>query len=531
MILNARHVPQFDDLTAYIDEPGRSRPLFMLTDGDRFCGIKGQIGNDSSCTRQGFGKNGYNKIITFSWANIAGISSRAGVLIDTVEREAEIEITGINHQGEGVGRLEGMVVFVPGTVPGERVSVRLIDVRRGYARGRLLKNQTSSAERVALGCTLADSCGGCTLQHIAYPAQLRLKTELVRQTLARTGGIFNVPLRETIGMTDPWHYRNNVQFKVQRDAGRVVLGFYVRESHSIAKDDTEEAGTCLLAHRELNRVAAAVQILFDEQYPDAPLPGEIALRRGSTGEIMVILNWPTDTAKVNSSPGRYHAMAKKIISITGVVSVTEHIRPRGKRPGGRYLTLAGRDYIVDELDGLKFRISAPSFYQINPAQTAVLYRKALEYCSLQGGEEIADAYCGVGTIALYAARRAKEARGYEVVRRAVEDSRSNAALNSIQNTRFYAGAVEKVLPEHVSAGYRPDVVILDPPRAGCQHEALQAVAQSGARRVVYVSCDPATLARDIARLGPLGYRVADIQPVDMFPHTAHVECVALIERK
>ncbi|KJS11510.1 MAG: hypothetical protein JL56_11345 [Desulfotomaculum sp. BICA1-6] len=446
-----------------------------------------------------------------------------------MDREAEIEITGINHQGEGVGRLEGMVIFVPGTVPGERVSVRLTEVRRSYARGRLLKNLAPSNERVAPGCTLAANCGGCALQHMAYPAQLRLKTELVRQTLARTGSLPNAPLRDTIGMAVPWHYRNNVQFKVRREAGKVELGFYARESHSIVKAGDEE-GICLLAHRELNRVAAVVQILLGELDHGVPLPGEVALRRGSTGEMMVILTGDTNTAQVNRGPSRYHSIAKKVISIPGVVTVAEHIRPRGKKPGGRYITLAGRDYIIDELDGLKFRISAPSFYQVNPVQTVVLYRKTLEYCSLQGDEVIADAYSGVGTITLYIARHAKDLRGYEVLRGAVEDARANAALNGIKNARFYAGAVEKVLPEQVAAGYRPDVVVLDPPRAGCQSEVLQAAAQSGARRVVYVSCDPATLARDIARLGPLGYQVADIQPVDMFPHTAHVECVALMER-
>ena len=448
-----------------------------------------------------------------------------------MDREVVIEITGINHQGEGVGRLEGMVVFVPGTVPGERVSVGLTDVRRSYARGKLLNNQAPSAERVTPGCTLAENCGGCALQHMAYPAQLRLKTELVRQTLARTGSHPNAPVRDIIGMTDPWHYRNNVQFKVRRDAGKVGLGFYARESHSIIKSGDQTEGTCLLAHRELNRVAAAVQTMLGELDCGTPLPGEVALRRGSTGEMMVILTGDAKPIKAGSSPSRYFALAKKIISIPGVVSVVEHIRPRGKKPGGRYLTLAGRDYIIDELDGLKFRISASSFYQVNPVQTEVLYRKALEYCVLQGGEEVADAYCGVGTIALYAARFAGEVRGYEVLRGAIEDARANAAQNGIKNTRFYAGAVEKVLPEQVTDGYRPDVVVLDPPRAGCRPEVLQAAAQSGARRVVYVSCDPATLARDIARLGPLGYRVADIQPVDMFPHTAHVECVILLQRR
>ncbi len=446
-----------------------------------------------------------------------------------MDREAEIEITGINHQGEGVGRLEGLVVFVPGAVPGERVSIRLTDVRRSYARGVLLKNHAPAAERVAPGCPLAENCGGCALQHIAYPAQLRLKTELVRQTLARTGGVSDIPVRDIIGMIDPWHYRNNVQFKVRRINGRVALGFYARESHQMVKDGEMQDSACLLAHRELNRVADAVRVLLEE-WSSVMLPAEVALRRGGAGEIMIILGSDTGPAEVNRGESRYQALAGEIISIPGVVSVVEHTCGRGRNSGGRYFTLAGRDFIVDELDELKFRISALSFYQVNPAQTAVLYSKALEYCDLQGGDSVADAYCGVGTIALYTARFAGEVRGYEVVARAVEDARANTALNGIKNARFYAGAVEKVLPEQVAAGYRPDVVVLDPPRAGCRPEVLQAAAQSGARRVVYVSCDPATLARDIARLTALGYALVEVQPVDMFPHTTHCEAVVRVER-
>jgi len=441
-----------------------------------------------------------------------------------VDREAEIEITGINHQGEGVGRLEGLVVFVPGAVPGERIAVRLTDVRRSYARGVLLKNHAPAAERVTPGCALAENCGGCALQHISYPAQLRLKTELVRQTLARTGGVSDVPVRDIIGMADPWHYRNNVQFKVRRLNGRVVLGFYAGSSHRVVKDGEMQDSACLLAHRELNRAADAVRALLGK-WNSAPLPGEVAVRRSSTGEMMVILGG--DTGPTGS---RYQNLAGEIMSIPGVVSVVEHTLGQGKNSGGRYLTLAGRNFIVDELDGLKFRISAPSFYQVNPVQTAVLYRKALEYCGLRGGESIADVYSGVGTIALYTARFAGEVRGYEVVARAVEDARANAALNGIKNARFYAGAVEKVLPEQVAAGYRPDVVALDPPRAGCRPEVLQAATQSGARRVVYVSCDPATLARDIARLTALGYAPVEVQPVDMFPHTSHVESIVLLQK-
>lgn len=441
----------------------------------------------------------------------------------------EVDITGINHQGEGVGRLDGLVVFVPGTVPGERALVALTEKRSGYARGRLLRVITPSAGRVAPGCAAAASCGGCALQHIDYAAQLRLKTELVRQTLARTGGIAGAVVRDIIGMARPWHYRNNVQFKVRLNGDKVEMGFYARGSHRIVSAGEEGEVACLLAHRELNRVAAEVRLLLGKLPPGAPLPREVVLRRGSTGEIMVILTGDAGGAG-RGNHGGFRSLASRVAAIPGVVSVAVYTGQKGRQPGGVYYTMTGRDYIIDELDGLKFRVSAPSFYQVNPEQTAVLYRKALEYCDLRGNEIVADAYCGVGTITLYLARHAGEARGYEIVPRAVDDARANAALNGIKNARFFAGAVEKVLPEQVAAGFRPEVVVLDPPRAGCRPAVLEAVAKSGARRVVYVSCDPATLARDIARLSQMGYDLQEVQPVDMFPHTAHVECVTLMSR-
>lgn len=443
-------------------------------------------------------------------------------------REGEqvvVEITGINHDGEGVGRVGGAVVFLPGTVPGERVAVRISELRRNYARGVPLQILTPSQHREEPACGLSVQCGGCSLQHVAYKEQLRLKTELVRQNLARIGGVAGANVREMIGMDDPWHYRNNVRFKVRRYAGGVALGFFAPESHRLVAGMENGGGDlCLLAHRELNRVAAAVREILENTPAGAGLPEEVMLRRGGTGEIMVVLVGNKGEAR------GFNQLGLRIAGIPRVVSVMALTRAGGKKPGGRYKVLAGRDYILDELDGLVFRISAASFYQVNPRQTRVLYRRALEYCALRGGEEVADAYCGVGTITLYVARYAGAARGYEVVPRAVEDARANAALNGSRNVHFFQGAVERVLPEHVAGGYRPGVVLLDPPRAGCRPEVLDAVARSGARRVVYVSCNPATLARDIGRLARLGYELQEVQPVDMFPHTSHCEVVARIER-
>ncbi|SFG55272.1 23S rRNA m(5)U-1939 methyltransferase [Desulfotomaculum arcticum] len=440
-------------------------------------------------------------------------------------REIKVEIFDINHAGEGVGRDEGKVVFVPGTVPGELVAVRLTEVHKNYVCGIPLEIISISENRQTPACAVSNNCGGCRLQHITYEEQLRLKTGLVRQNLARIGGADGALVKPIIGMADPWHYRNNVRLKVQRRNGRVLLGFYEQESHRLTIVDSNEEQPCLLAHRELNEVAISARRLMEKSGAQAALPEEVTLRRGSTGEIMVVM------IAENGKNKELTGLAEGLILIPGVASVIEYQRPVTKKGYGRYKRLSGAEFIIDEIDGLKFKISAGSFYQVNPVQTAVLYQIALGYCGLQGQEEVADAYCGVGTITLYAARKAGMVRGYEVVPGAVQDARANADLNGIKNASFYQGPAEKVLPRHIAAGFRPSVILLDPPRSGCRPEVLEAAANSCARRIVYVSCDPATLARDVKRLSELGYELAEAQPVDMFPHTSHVETVVRIERK
>jgi len=447
-----------------------------------------------------------------------------------VGQELELQITDINRSGEGIGRAdEGMVVFVPEAVIGEQVTVRISELRKKYARAAKLKTVQPSRHRVLQACDLADRCGGCNLQHIAYEEQLRWKTAQVRQNMARIGGIDSGVVHDIIGMPDPWHYRNNVRFKVQSRGGQVTLGFFAAESHQlVAGDDGGSGVVCLLAHQDLGRVAKTVQQVLEDCPAAAAWTEEVMLRRGSTGEIMIVLSGgPTGVPSKQVLTGLTSALS----AIPGVVTVVSSVRGNGKQRGGRYLTLAGRGYIEDEIDGLRFRISAASFYQVNPYQTDILYKQVLDYCALQEREEVADAYCGVGTIALYLARFAKTVRGYEIVPGAVRDAEANAALNGIKNASFFAGAVERVLPEQVDKGYHPEVVVLDPPRNGCRPEVLDALAKSGARRVVYVSCDPATLARDVGYLQRLGFQLQEAQPVDMFPQTTHVECVVRIERK
>jgi len=450
-----------------------------------------------------------------------------------------LEIKGITHAGEGVGRYHGLAVFVPGAAPGDTVLAQVVDLKKNYARVKLLEVTERSPIRHQPECTHFSTCGGCRLQHVDYGEQLRLKTGLVRDSLARIAGLGEVAVREAAGMTNPWHYRNKVHFQVEERDGRFALGFYEEGTHTLAaffkEGDPVNAG-CLLVDRELNEVALVIENLLNKQSVSTCNKKQhgrffrhVVLRKGFyTGEIMVVLvtgsgEWPEENVFVG-----------ELTSLRpGLASVVRNINDGspGVVLGRENKLLAGREAITDRLGHLHFNISPSSFYQVNPAQTLVLYKKALEYAALTGAETVVDAYSGVGTIALFLAGHAKKVYGLEVVPEAVEDARKNALLNKISNVEFHLGEVEKHFPAMVAQGLRPDVVVLDPPRKGCGREVLDVMAVMQVPRVIYVSCDPGTLARDLGYLATKGYKVEEVQPVDMFPWTHHIECVARLSRK
>lgn len=446
-------------------------------------------------------------------------------------QEIEVTVHGLGSSGEGVARYEGLTIFVPGGAPGDRLLARVQEVKRNYARAALVQVLEPSPDRVTPVCPVAGECGGCPLQHIAYEAQLRLKRQQVVDALERLGKLSGVTVHPTLGMAEPWEYRNKAQFPVGWRAGRVIAGFFAPGTHRIV--DIER---CAIQHPVANRILAAVKELagrygvpiYDEGTHTGVLRHVLARVGRRTGEAMAVL--------VTNGPEFPHGrtIARELMArIPELVSVVQNINPVRTNVvlGRESRVLAGRDSITDSIGDLEFSISPVSFFQVNPAQTEVLYGKALEYAGLTGSETVIDLYCGIGTISLFLARQCREVIGIEWVEEAVEDAWENAARNGIRNVRFIAGDAAVEMPRLAAEGVRADVVVLDPPRKGCEEPVLQAIAQMAPRRVVYVSCNAASLARDLGRLAGMGYRTVEVQPVDMFPHTAHVECVARVERE
>lgn len=452
----------------------------------------------------------------------------------------EVAIHGLGHAGEGVGRVQNLAVFVPGALPGEKIRTKLTQVKKTFARGELVEILQRGTARIESACSLAQNCGGCQLQHLDYQKQLEHKRESVENALTRLGKLEGVPVLPTLGMATPWHYRNKIHLQVHREGGKTKLGFFQEGSYQLAAGLGQQ--TCLLVDQRINQVITTLEILLNEtsknqgQVPEpfhwrtqTGLLRHVMIRRGHvSGQIMVVLvtsdqRWPGAKAFAQSLV-QHHPE---------VVSVIRNINTSPERVvlGSENQVLAGQETILDTLNGLTYKISATSFYQINSAQTEVLYNKALELADLRGDELVVDAYCGIGTIATFLARHARQVIGLEIIPTAVEDARENAALNNQTNTEFRLGPVEKLLPQMVQRGLKPDLVVLDPPRKGCDTAVLEALAQSQVPRLVYVSCDPATLARDLGMLDQLGYQTQMAQPVDLFPWTSHVETVVLMSRK
>ncbi|MCI3922837.1 23S rRNA (uracil(1939)-C(5))-methyltransferase RlmD [Paenibacillus sp. TRM 82003] len=541
----------------------------------------------------------------------------------------ELSIVGLAHEGEGVGRVEGFTLFVPGALPGETVRARVGEVKKQFGRADLLEVLVASPDRVAPPCAVYSACGGCQLQHFAYDAQLRWKRQLVVDALERIGklrvaagragtggsilgaasdkaspsgtpsGSFKpdsfsseeqssaaplqgdslgsagagrgrprapfqadslssgagIMVHPVIGMDEPWRYRNKAQVPIGFDLeeGGLVGGFYAQGSHRIVDMDQ-----CLIQHERnddavlrVKRIARELGIeAYDEKSHTGWLRHVVVKVSFATGDMMVVLVGTSreahethETHEPNETHERQEAsdvaaagphleafIAQIREALPHVVSICLNVNSERTSNvfGLETSTIWGADVIHDEIGGIRFAISARSFYQVNPTQTETLYAKALEYAALSGDETVIDAYCGIGTISLFLARAARHVYGVELIPDAVKDARANARLNDIDNADFEVGRAEVVLPAWRGQGIDADVIVVDPPRKGCDPALLDTLVAMKPERVVYVSCNPATLARDLAVLEAGGFRTVEIQPVDMFPHTGHVEAVCLL---
>ncbi|PCL91873.1 23S rRNA (uracil(1939)-C(5))-methyltransferase RlmD [Paenibacillus lautus] len=492
--------------------------------------------------------------------------------------EVVIDIIGMNHDGEGVGRADGYTLFVQGALPGEKARVKVLKTKKQYGYAKLLELVEQSPNRIAAPCPIYDQCGGCQLQHMNYAGQLEWKRQLVVDNLERIGKLRvvreaagagethvddersggtdgggdienfetnganpavsgvdsdqeGILVRPTLGMSEPWRYRNKSQVPIGVTEGGLVGGFYARGSHRIV--DME---TCLIQHEQNDEVVSRVKAIgrklgitaYNEETGQGLLRHVVVKIGFATREMMIV--FVTNGERIPRVNEWISAIREEL---PAVVSICQNVNTRKTNVifGDVTRVLWGREVIHDYIGDVKFAISARSFYQVNPAQTEVLYGKTVEYAGLTGEETVIDAYCGIGTISLFLAQHAKKVYGVEIVKEAIEDARANAELNDMKHVEFEVGASEDVIPRWKEQGIEADVIVVDPPRKGCDPRLLETILEMKPERVVYVSCNPSTLARDLRVLEDGGYRTVEVTPVDMFPHTVHVESVAVLVYK
>ena len=439
-----------------------------------------------------------------------------------------LEITGYTAEGMGVARWEGRVVFIPGTILGERWEVQLLKVKTNVAWGRAVRLLAPSPERVELDCPLAGRCGGCQYRHMTYEEELRAKRQRVQDALSRVGGV-SLELPQVLGAENPLRYRNKVQFPVAQEKRGLAVGYYRSRSHDVLDVDD-----CLLQPEAVTTLRRAFKGWMERYrvpaYDEGTCQGLIRhlyVRTNQAGEALCCV--VANGTRLPHAPELVQALRQAVPSLAGLVLNT-NTKDTNVILGPNYRTIWGRDFLEERLCGMTFRLSVPSFFQINRAQTERLYAQALEFAGLTGRETVLDLYCGIGTISLALAQRAGQVIGAEIVPEAVQDAQANAARNQVDNARFLCGDAGEAAFQLAAEGVRPQVICVDPPRKGLAPEVPEILASMAPERIVYVSCDPATLARDVKRFGELGYPAVKAQAVDLFPRTAHVETVVLLSK-
>ena len=441
-----------------------------------------------------------------------------------IQKNEELELTvdNVTLEGAGVGRVDGFAVFVPGALAGERVRIHVIKVTSSYAVGKLLEVLEPSPHRMEPKCPAYARCGGCAFGHVTYAEELRIKERQVADALTRLGGLKEVPLRPILGMDRPERYRNKGAFPYGMTENGLAFGFYAPRSHRLVP-----VTDCRIEQEDVCRTVNAVKAWADRYHiqPYDERTGKGCLRHAvarmtTAGELMAVI----------VSKGELLHKQELIDALSFADSVYWNRNDRNTNVifGDSFTLLSGKPTLRETLLGLVFEVSPRSFLQVNPVQTQKLYGAALDLLDPQLNETVADVYCGIGTISLLLAQRAGQVMGVEVVPEAVENARENAARNGIQNAAFLCAPAEDALPKIVADGQVIDCLVVDPPRKGCDPQVIDAILTSGARRMVYVSCNPATLARDVRLLTAGGFTVQTVQPVDMFPRCGHVETVCLL---
>lgn len=455
----------------------------------------------------------------------------------------EIEITDQGTTGEGIGKVSGYTLFVKDTVIGDVAKVKVMKAKKNYAFARLVEIVKPSKYRVEPLCPVAKSCGGCQLQAMNYQQQLKFKQEKVFNNIRRIGGVEDFVMKPIMGMEElcikgheengPFHYRNKAQFPVERDKeGRIISGFYAGRTHSIIS-----VNDCLLGTGVNKTVMDIIKMYMTlegvKPYDEVTHKGvvrHVLIREGKhTGEVMVCIIINGDKLP------QVDRLVEQLLKVSGMTDISLNINKEKNNVilGDKIIKLYGPGYIEDYIGDVKFRISPLSFFQVNPVQTEKLYSKAMEYAKLTGSETVWDLYCGIGSISLFLAKNARKVIGVEIVEPAVEDAKVNARINNIENVDFISGAAEDVVPEYFQKHKgepecNPDVIVVDPPRKGCDEKLLNTMVLMAPKRIVYVSCDSATLARDIKWLSDKGYKLVEATPCDMFGQSVHVETVALL---
>lgn len=442
----------------------------------------------------------------------------------------DVVINDLSHEGLGVARVDNYPVFIENALPGEKVKIKITHTGRRMGHGNVVEILEASPHRVEIVDAVHTLSGTMPLQHLAYPEQLKFKQNQVSKLLSKVGGLENIPVLDTMGMDDPFGYRNKAQIPVREIDGELTTGFYKKKSHDLIPIED-----FVIQHPEIDATIVAVRDILRkhgaEAYNEGKHTGDIRhiiVRRGHyTGELMIIL-----VTRTFALPNAKDIIQDIRESMPNVVSIVQNINSDKTNVilGKQAMVLYGQDYYKDELMDHTFKISHQSFYQVNSPQTEKLYSVAVEFANLTGNETVVDAYCGIGTMTLGLAENAKAVYGVEIVPQAIQNAKTNADENNISNVEFEVADAGEWLVKKAKAGFKVDVVVVDPPRKGLAPEFIDSVLEMKPDRVVYVSCSPNTLARDLGLLSAGGYTVDKVQPVDMFPQTHHIENVALLTR-